>query len=96
MIVVRNTFQVKFGRMKEALALMKENLDRAPSNTAKPRLMTDVTGPFYTLVLEFEYEDMGQAQREAAEAMRTPAFQETYHKFAAVIESGRREVYTIV
>lgn len=96
MILVRNVFQVKFGRMKEALALMKENLARAPSGTAKPRLMTDLTGSFYTLVLEFEYPDLADAQREAGEAMRAPGWQETYQKFAAVVDSGHRDIFTIV
>ena len=96
MIVVRNTFQVKFGRMKEALALMKENLARAKAAGYKPgRLLTDVTGPFYTLVLELEFESMSEAER-GQEVMRVPGWQETYHKFGEVVESGSREIFTIV
>ncbi len=96
MILVRNTFQVKFGRMKEALALMKENLARAPSHAAKARLLTDLTGDFYTLVLEFEYNSYADAEREATEAMRAPGWHETYQKFAALVDTGRRELFTIV
>lgn len=96
MILVRNTFQVKFGRMKEALALMQENIARAPSRAGKPRLLTDITGNFYTLVLEFEYETLAEAERNAAEAMRTPEWQEAYRKFAAVVDGGRREIFSIV
>lgn len=96
MIVVRNTFRVRFGHMKEAVALMKENLGRSPSNAARTRLLTDLTGDFYTLVMEMEYEDLPSAERDAREAMHTPGFQETYQKFAAVVDSGRRDIYTIV
>jgi hypothetical protein len=96
MILVRNTFRVKFGRMKEALALMKESLARAPAQTARPRLLTDLTGDFYTLVLEFEYGSLADADRELTETVRTPGFQETYQKFAAVVDAGRREIFTIV
>ena len=96
MIVVRNTFRVKFGRMKDALALMKENLSRVPSSAARTRLLTDVTGDFYTLVLEMEYEDMAQGERDAREAMRAPGWGETYQKFAALVDSGRREIFGVV
>jgi len=97
MIVVRNTFQVKFGRMKEAVALMKENIARGRAAGHKAgRLMTDVTGPFYTLVLEFEYENMAEAEKGPSEVMRQPGWQETYQKFAAVVDSGRRDIFSVV
>ena len=97
MILVRNTFQVKFGRMKEAMALMKENMARVPPGTGKPpRLLTDVTGQFYTLVLELEYENLADLERNAGEVMKLPGWQETYQKFCAVTDSGRREIFSIV
>jgi NIPSNAP len=97
MILVRNTFQVKFGRMKEASGLMKENVARAKSAGHKPgRLMTDVTGAFYTLVLELEYESMAEAEKSASEFMKLPGWQETYQKFAAVVDSGRREIFSVL
>jgi hypothetical protein len=97
MIVVRNTFQVKFGRMKEALPLLKENLARAKSAGHRGgRLMTDVTGGFYTLVLEFEYENMAEAEKGGSDVMKLPGWQEAYQKFAAVVDSGRREIYSVV
>jgi hypothetical protein len=56
MIVVRNVFQLKFGKAKEAVALLKEGLaiqKKALSGVEfSTRVLTDVTGPFYTLVLE--------------------------------------------
>ena len=54
MIVIRNVFQLKFGKAREALAVMKDGLAiqkrLAPEGSA--RLLTDVTGRHYTLVLE--------------------------------------------
>src|SRR5258708_4109041 len=56
MVVVRNVFQLKFGKAKDAVALMKEGLAIQKRVTTdvefSTRLLTDVTGPFYTLVLE--------------------------------------------
>ena len=49
-------FQLKFGKAREAVALMKESLaiqKRALAGVDfSARVLTDVTGPFYTLVLE--------------------------------------------
>jgi hypothetical protein len=97
MILVRNSFQVKFGRMKEAVALMKENLARArAAGVNSGRLLTDLTGPFYTLVLELEYKDLAAADKEQGDAMKLPGWRESYEKFAAVVDSGRREIFSIV
>ncbi len=97
MVVVRNTFQVKFGRMKEAVVLMKENLARATAGGSKPgRLMTDVTGPFYTLVLEFEFESLAEMDKHASSMMKLPGWQEAYQKFAALVDSGRRDIFSVV
>ena len=57
MIVVREIFQIKFGRMKEAKELWKEMLKMTPTDT-KPRVLTDLTGPYYTLVLENTHKDL--------------------------------------
>ncbi len=97
MIVVRHTFQVKFGRMKDALPLMQENLARAKSAGYRAgRLLTDVTGGFYTLVLELEYENMAEAEKSGSDVMKLPGWQETYRKFAALVDSGHREVFSVV
>jgi hypothetical protein len=97
MILVRNTFRVKFGRMKDALALMKEGEKAMKAITQKPqRLLTDVTGAFYTLVLEVEYDNLAEFENVGAEMMKAPGWKDWYQKFGALVEKGRREIYTIV
>ena len=54
MILIRNVFRLKFGKAREAVALIKEGVaiqKRAGANFAA-RVLTDLTGPFYTVVLE--------------------------------------------
>jgi hypothetical protein len=50
MIVIRNVFQLKFGKAREAIALMKEGREiekRVMSGLEySSRILTDVTGPF--------------------------------------------------
>ena len=61
MIVIRNVFRLKFGKAREAVALMKEGLAIQKRVMAgqefSTRILTDVTGPFYTLVLESTHEE---------------------------------------
>ena len=54
MIIVHNVFRLKFGKAREAVALMKEGiaLQKSLGVDVNQRLLTDVTGPFYTLILE--------------------------------------------
>ena len=60
MLVVRNTFKLKFGKAREAVALTKEGLailKRAGLDTPV-RLLTDLTGRHYTLVLEMTVKNL--------------------------------------
>jgi hypothetical protein len=95
MILVRNVFQIKFGRMKEALELWKkEGLKLIPNHT-NPRLLTDLSGPFYTLVLEATHKDFADLESSMRESSQA-ASGGFYQKFTSLVDSGRREVFSIV
>jgi len=101
MIVVRNVFQLKFGKAREAVASMKEGMaiqkrvigDKVNFST---RLLTDVTGPFYTLVLEITLPNLAVLESEMPRIFGDKDFQANYQKMTALVESGYREVFTIV
>jgi hypothetical protein len=95
MILVRNTFQVKFGRMKEARELWKEGIKMVP-NSSHPRLLTDLTGQHYTLCLETTHKDLASYESEMRSEMSQPGFGAWYQKFTPLVDSGRREIFTIV
>jgi len=97
MIVVRNVFQVKFGRMREARELWKEALKLgAMQGAAKPRLLTDLTGPYYTLVLENTYKDLADYEATDRKTMSQPEMGAWYQKFIPLVDSGRREIFSIL
>jgi hypothetical protein len=39
---------------------------------------------------------MAEAEKSGSDVMRLPGCQETYQKFAAVVDSGHREVFSVV
>ena len=100
MIVVRNVFQLKFGKAKEAVALAKEGLAIQKKALAgvefSTRLLTDVTGPFYTLVLEMTVPSLGTFESYTPKLFADKDWQANYQKMAPLVESGYREVFTVV
>jgi hypothetical protein len=100
MIVIRNVFQLKFGKAREAIALMKEGLaiqKRAVTGMDfSTRMLTDVTGPFYTLVLELTLSNMSTFEAYAPKLFGDKDWQAYYQKLAPLVESGHREIFTIV
>jgi hypothetical protein len=100
MVVVRNVFRLKFGKTREAVALVKEGLviqQRALSGVEfSTRLLTDVTGPFYTLVLELTVPNLATFETNAPRMFADKDWQANYQKLAPLVESGYREVFTVV
>ena len=98
MLVIRNTFHLKFGKAKEGVALMKEAIaiQKRLGSEFPERLLTDITGPFYTLVLELTVPSLGEYEAKAPKYMSDKKFQANYRKFTALVESGSREIYKVV
>ena len=96
MIVVRNVFRLKFGKSREAVAIMKENFAKEPKMFANARLMTDLVGQFYTVVLEITFDSMTEFQESSRSTMDNPEWRERYQKFSALVDSGYREIFTVV
>ena len=97
MILIRDVFQLRFGAAREAVALWREGLDflRRGGLAKDVRLLTDLAGPYYTLVLESTYDDLSTFDREMHEAM-TDEWRAWYQRFVPLVQSGHREVFTIV
>lgn len=96
MILVRDVFQVKFGKMKEVKELWKEMAKLFPAEArSRNRLLTDLTGQYYTLVMESTHKTLGEWESSMA-GMSDPAMGALYGKFGALVDSGRREIFTIL
>ena len=97
MILVRNTFQLRFGKAKEAIALVKESEAIMKRHGAAPtRYLTDLTGQFYTLVMEISYESLSAMEAAQKDTMGAKEFAAWYQKFIPLVESGSREIFNIL
>jgi len=97
MIVVRNTFQLKFGMAKEAKAKIKEGLTYIEAMGVKDnRALMDLSGPFYTLVLENSFESLAAYEKGMTKLSKNKDWQKWYASFCELVLSGSRAIYTVV
>ena len=100
MIVVRDIFTLKFGKSKEATALLKEGIGIIKSTGYGPggiRILTDLAGPaFYTLIMESTFDSMSQWEQSLMAGRSKPEWRGWYEKVIPFMESGRREILSVI
>lgn len=96
MILVRNVFQLKWGKADEALALMGQFSSQAQAHGVRGlRIMTDLGGQMFTLVQEAEAESLSDWEEERGKMFADPEWQAMFARMNDLIESGRTEFYNI-
>ncbi|MFA7295902.1 MAG: hypothetical protein WC211_01785 [Dehalococcoidia bacterium] len=97
MILVRQTFQAKYGRGDELVGLFKELHARAEfPHRDSARILTDASGRFFTVITEYETESLGTWEATFAQLMSHPEMGAWFGRMTDVTESGSRDFYTIV
>jgi hypothetical protein len=99
MLVARQVFQAKYGRGDELIALFKEfNTQMQEAGEAAPRfrILTDASGPFFTVVTEVEVENFAAWEGSFQEWMARPWMGEWFSRMMPLVESGSREFYNVV
>lgn len=94
MILVRDVFQAKYGKGGELVALFKEVHQQWPAQSVD-RILTDASGPFYTVVTETTVESLAAWEQRIAEIFSQPEFGAWFARMTPLVESGRREFYNI-
>ena len=102
MIVVRSVFQAKPGRGGELAALMAANSLRITEELTEQmgvqwrwRVLTDLSGPFDTVVFEGQFESLAESERVRSILFQLPAFQESMGQVGELLAGGHNELWTI-
>jgi hypothetical protein len=98
MILYRTVFQAKFGRADELVAAFKNMnnvLTDAQMESLQPRILTDISGPFFTVVMETTHESLAAVEQFRNEMFSNPETSAEVSSMAGLVESGRNEYYTI-
>ena len=98
MIIIRNVFRLKFGKAKEAVALFKEGIaiQRRLGVDLSHRLLTDLVGQYYTVVLELSVPNLTAFETTFPKVMSDKEWQAHYQKLTPLVESGYREIFNVV
>ena len=98
MVIARQVFQAKYGRGDELVAHFRElNARLREGDAAAPRfrILTDATGPFFTVVTEVEVESLAAWEGAFRESMARPWMNEWFGRMTPLVEFGRREFYNV-
>jgi hypothetical protein len=96
MIVVRDVFQLKYGKARDFKAAMVEGkklIDPVMGGTM--RLMSDVVGESYTFVMENTFESLADYESKMSAGL-TDEWRVWYQTLVPLINSGRREIFSFV
>lgn len=96
MILIREVFQAKYGKAGELVRLMKQMDDPAMmEGVSSARVLTDLTGPFDTVVIESVVASLDTYFGKMFEMFANVDQAQQFNPMADLVESGRREIYTI-
>jgi hypothetical protein len=94
MMLVRGVFQAKYGKSGDLVALFTEAHEKWPEQYAD-RILTDASGPFFSVVVETKVESLAEWERRSAEFFALPEFGDWFARMIPLVESGSREFYNI-
>lgn len=94
MIVVRNCFIAKPGNASKLAAQLKEAA-AAAQPPARFRVLTDLTGDFNRVILEFEGDNIGEFEARMRDYGTNEAFRSKMKGYTDLYITGTREILQI-
>lgn len=93
MIVVRNCFVAKPGNASKLAAQLKEAA--AVAKISKYRVLTDLTGDFNRVILEYEAENVGEFEAQMKDYATNQEFRDKMKGYTDLYVTGGREILQI-
>ncbi|MBZ5659818.1 MAG: hypothetical protein LAO08_05365 [Acidobacteriia bacterium] len=93
MLVVRNCFTAKPGSASKLAAQIKEAA--AAAKISRHRVLTDLTGEFNRVILEFEVENVAGFEAQLKDYGTNAAFRDKMKGYTDLYVTGTREILQI-
>jgi len=93
MILVRNCFTAKPGNASKLAGMLKEAA--AAGELPKFRVLTDMSGDFNRVVLEWEAENLTELENRLKEYATNSKFREKMAGYTELWNTGYREIFQI-
>jgi len=94
MIVVRNSFVAKPGMASKLAAQLKEAA--ASQQIPSFRVLTDLTGDFNRVILEYEAQNVGEFESRMKEYATNTAFRDKMKGYTDLYVTGSREILQVM
>ena len=94
MIIIRNCFIAKPGQASTLAAQFKEAA--AVAGFTGSRVLTDMTGDFNRVILEYQAENLGEFEARMKDYMTNPAIREKMKGYTDLYATGSREILQVV
>jgi hypothetical protein len=97
MFVERNVFHLKFGQARPAVAMWKAYLEKAhrENNNIHARLLTDLSGRGYSLILEQNFNTYAELEPGACPLVKRADWKAFYEEFIPLCESTERTLFKL-
>ena len=93
MLVVRNCFVAKPGNASKLAAQLKDAA--ATAGIPRHRVLTDLTGEFNRVILEYEAESVGEFEARMKDYATNPAFRDKMKGYTDLWVTGSREILQV-
>lgn len=98
MVISRTVFQLEFGAARQAVELMRQSA-QIGARLGLPgewRLLTDVTGEMYTLVMEVGVERLSLFEEGQGRLFADAQHQDIRAKMNPLVRSARKDLFQVV
>ena len=92
MVLVRMVFHAQHGKIGQLVERFRQATAQSPN---RPLILTDLSGPMNTMVLEGRHESLAAYEGWRAELFTSRQFHESESAMEGLIESGAIEFYTV-
>jgi hypothetical protein len=98
MIIARQVFQARYGMGDEVVEICRQFAERIQESEPwmRLRVLTDLSGPFFTVVVEFEVERLAVWEHMFGQGKMQPWMGPLFSRMNELVESGSREFYRVV
>jgi hypothetical protein len=98
MLIARQVFRAKYGHGDDLVALFKEFNTKMQDagGEARFRILTDASGPFFTVVTEVEVESFSAWEGTFRGQMSQPWVGDWFSRMQPLVDSGSREFYNVI
>lgn len=97
MYLIREVFHSKPGKAKELVKKFKQAMPHfeKAGEGRNFKIMTDASGRYWTVVIEFETDDMGKFFANLRGGTASPELQEIMKGYIDLLEGGAREIFLL-